>query len=208
MSTLAPKPASPTKPLESTPSPHVRAASLSTPVQKQPPMSFKTPEAPSVSAIRPQSESSLPPSPSLSQFPSSNASAQHSAQTPEENADVTSLSARSRQRYFKNMKIINEDSSLDDSAGSVAHVEYFGDEGDVNEHKMTYSPDEEYYDKLLGSEAQEKKWSPRRSEDHTMMGSMVRQPTMEEMMQGVEFGSLEQEPLNDGIPNLDDSISL
>lgn len=156
-----------------------------------------------MSAIRPQSASSLPPSPSLSQFPSSNAS----AQTPEENVDVTSLSARSRQRYL-NMKIINEDSSLDDSAGSVAHVEYFGDEGDVTDHKMTYSPDEEYYDKLLGSGAQEKRWSPRRSEDHTMMGSMVRQPTMEEMMQGVEFGSLEQEPLNDAIPNLDDSISL
>lgn len=193
-------------PSESTPSPNVKAASLATPVQKQPPTSFKTPEAPSVSAIRPQSESSLPPSPSLSQFPSSSASAQHSAQAPEENVDVTSLSARSRQRYFKNMKIINEDSSLDDSAGSVAHVEYFGDEGDGNDHKMTYSPDEEYYDKLLGSG--EKRWSPRRSEDHTMMGSTVRQPTMEEMMRGVEFGSLDQEPVNDAIPNLDDSISL
>ena len=41
-----------------------------------------------------------------------------------------------------------------------------------------------------------------------MMGSTVRQPTMEEMMRGVEFGSLDQEPVNDAIPNLDDSISL
>ena len=86
-------------------------------------------------------------------------------------------------------------------------MEYF-DEGDSSKHKMTYSPDKEYYDNLLGPEGQETKWSPRRSEDHTTMGSTVKQPTMEEMMQGVEFQTLEQEPLNDAIPNLDDSISL
>lgn len=172
---------------------------------------FSTPTAENVSAIHPQSESSLPPSPSLSQCPSSSVS--HRS-IPEGTVDVNSLSARSRQRYFKNLKILNDDSLFtDESLESVAHVEYFCNGSESNQHDITYIPDDEFYKQAVVNqplpltvspedhkEAGTDLWSPRQSRNLKVSGAGVVQPDIEEL--------INTQVQTDAIPNLDDSITM
>lgn len=106
--------------------------------------------------------------------------------TEEETKDLQKLSARSRQRYLKNLHILNEDSLFDDELSeSVAHVEYFSESG-AEEEEGSYRPDESFYREALKQEPLQPK------------GSLS--PEKEEV------SSVEQTVESDGIPFTEDSI--
>ena len=108
--------------------------------------------------------------------------------TEEETRDLQKLSARSRQRYLKNLHILNEDSLFDEELSeSVAHVDYFSkSEGEEDEGGAAYHPDESFYREAL------------KQEPLQLKGSLS--PEKEEV------SSVEQTVESDGIPYLEDSI--
>lgn len=106
----------------------------------------------------------------------------------EENNDLNKLSARSRQRYLKNLHILNEDSLFDEEMSeSVAHVDYLsegdnGDEGGIN----SFHPDESYYREAMQNEP--------------LKIGAISSPEKEEV------SSVEQTIESDAIPMYDDSL--
>lgn len=159
------------------------------------------------------SRSLFPPTSSPSQF--SAISPLSDPNNPDGNDDLKKLSAKSRERYLKNMKILDEDSSFDaDDSLSAAHVSYFCDDDKENEQNITFQPDEDYYKNAVSNDdvptekkrehALEAEKEP--MEYHTI--TSIVQPTMEEMLNGVDMTNGNGLQDTDAIPCLDDSLVM
>ena len=165
------------------------------------------------SILESNSRSLFPPTSSPSQF--SAISPLSDPNNPDGNDDLKKLSAKSRERYLKNMKILDEDSSFDeDDSLSAAHVSYFCDDDKENEQNITFQPDEDYYKNAVSNDdvptekkrehALEAEKEP--MEYHTI--TSIVQPTMEEMMNGVDMTNGNGLQDTDAIPCLDDSLVM
>ena len=208
VSTVAPKNKNTEEPTLAVNLTPVQSPSKEETTVSHPVIPFSTPTTENISVIPGQGDSSLPPSPSISQVPSASIS-HHSIA--EGAVDVNSLSARSRQRYFKNLRILNDDSLLtDESSESVAHVEYFCNGDEPNQNDITYVPDDEFYKQAVtnqpstavpedSKEARKESWSPRESGDPKVSG-MNMEPA------DIELGNDHEQ--TDAIPKVDDSILM
>ena len=150
--------------------------------------------SPVVSAIKEQSDHSLPPSPDV--FNRSN----ETSSLMEGSVNVEKLSARSKQMYLKNLKILNEDSMFEDDI-SVAHVSFNAEEKEDNEE---YEPDNNYY-----AEAFRNYHPPEVKEETDPSESTFIRPNMSEMMKGYEFSVDDEDPRpNNEIHYVEDSLCL
>lgn len=136
-----------------------------------------------------------------------------------EDGDNTQLSART-QRLRMNLKILNDDSLIDDEFDtSVAHVSYgSSDEAEHNE-RMVYQPDQQFYERAI----QHYQDHPPEENKESQVGTTEEattyiQPNMSEMMKDYEFSSVDDElpPHEDNgdnndnneIPFIEDSLCM
>lgn len=207
MSIVAPESKNPEEPCAAANITPVQSPFKEETTESHPVVPFSTPTTENVSIIQTHTDSSLPPSPSISQLPSANISHRSVG---EGAVDVNSLSARSRQRYFKNLRILNDDSFLtDDSSESVAHVEYFCNGDEPNQNDLTYVPDDDYYKQVVenqpltavpeDSKEANTTWNPQQAADP---GFSV----MDEGSSDIDLVNANEQ--TDAIPKVDDSIIM